>query len=428
MQMQGSMGAGNGLLPYLAAQALTTFNHNLLRSSLLTMVSFGALGRFGPPVETIVGLCTLLIVLPYVLVSLPAGRLADRFPRAIVLKTMLGLDVILLSLAMLGLLLANLPLLLTAMLLAGLQAAILGPAKFAILPNLVRTDAVIASNGWLGASGTATVLLGTFLGSALILDPAGRWLVICAALLLSVLAWRLGTRVPVAPAADPSLSLHPRALLGDVIAALRRLRQTPAIFWPMVGTGWFWFQGTACTAMIPLYVAHDGQPPLHVSVLLLASTGGVALGALSADQLIARFSPLLLSIALMLAIVLSGLDFVLTAPSNIIRLALDALVMAIASGFYLVPVTAAIQQRVPPQERARFVGISHTLSGITMSLAGLAIIACPLLHLTVTDLYLLIATIGGCVAALALFGTMKAGAGHLAPAGPRRRPRRSPPV
>ena len=422
------MRAGNGLLPYLAAQALSTFNHNLLGSSLLTMVSFGALGGFGLSVETIVGLCTLLIVLPYVLVSLPAGRLADRLPRAVVLKTMLGLDVILLSLAVLGLLFANLPLLLAAMLLAGLQAAIMGPAKFAILPDLVPPDAVMVSNGWLGASGTATVLLGTFLGSALILDPAGRWLVTCGALLLSVLAWRLGTRVPVNPAADPSLSLHPQSLLGDLVAAVRRLRQTRAIFWPMVGTGWFWFQGTACKAMIPLYVAHAGQPALHVSVLLLASTGGVALGALGADQLIRRFNPLLLSITLLLAIGLSGLDFVLTAPTNIIRLALDALVMAMASGFYLVPVTAAIQQRVPPQERARFVGISHTLSGITMSLAGLAIIAYPLLHLTVTDLYLLIATIGGCVAALALFGTLKTGAGRLASAEPRRRPHRSPPV
>lgn len=414
---------------FLAAQSLTTFNHNLLRAALLTLVPLRGLTAFGLSVETVVGLATLLVVLPYVVLSLPAGRIADRFSRTAIIDLLMALDIVVLALGAIGLLLLNLPMLLVALLLAGVQAALLGPAKFAILPDLVPAGALIRSNGLASAAGTATVLLGTFLGSALILDPAGQWLVALGALLLSGLALYLSRRVPPRPAEAPHLPLDPGAMLSDLTSAAQRLAATPAIGWPLVGTCWFWFQGAACTAMIPLYVAATGQPAIHVALLLLASAGGVGLGAMLANPLLRRLDPLLLSLAIMPVMALSGLDFVLTPPlgdtTTIIRLALDAAIMSAGSGFYLVPLTSAIQQLTPPEQRARFVGISHTLSGLAMCGAGLSIIAYPHFGLSVTDLYLLLALVGAVVAALSLYYTLVRGG--LSPA-PRRRPHRSPPA
>lgn len=76
------------------------------------------------------------------------------------------------------------------------------------------------------------------------------------------------------------------------------------------------------------------------------------------------------------------------------------------SGFYLVPLTAAIQRLTPVQERARFIGISHTLSGLSMCAAGLVILLYPAAGLSVTDIYALVALSTGIVAALSLFQTL----------------------
>lgn len=431
MQAVQHKGANGEFHAFLLAQSLTTFNHNLLRSALLAMVALRGLTAFGLSVETIVGLATLLVVLPYVLLSLPAGRIADRFSRTSLINLLMAFDVLVLALGGLGLVLVNLPLLLGAILLAGVQAALMGPAKFAILPDLGMPDALVRSNGWVSAGGTATVMLGTFLGSALSLDPAGVWLLALGGVLLATVAFLLGRRVDPRPAPAPALSLGPRAMLSDFAGATGRLRATPGLGWPLVGTCWFWFQGAACTAMIPLYVADTGQPAVTLPLLLLASSCGVGLGALLANPLLQRVHPLLLSLGMLPVIALSGLDFVLTpplgTPATIIRLALDAFIMSAGSGFYLVPLTAAIQQLTPPAERARFVGISHTLSGTAMCGAGLAIMVYPHLGLSVTDLYLLLALAGAVLAALSLYQSLVRQGWSLARTLPAR-PRRSPPA
>jgi hypothetical protein len=178
----------------------------------------------------------------------------------------------------------------------------------------------------------------------------------------------------------------------------------------MIGSCWFWFQGTIWTALMPLYVAQAGQPAHHVSFMLLASSAGVALGALCASRLVSRFQPGALSLVLLPLIVLPGLDFwlmsVTPGAQATPRAAFDLFVLAMGSGFYLVPLTAAIQRLTPVQERARFIGISHTLSGLSMCAAGLVILLYPAAGLSVTDIYALVALSTGIVAALSLFQTL----------------------
>lgn len=404
---------GSSLLALLGAQALSTFAHSLLRSALLTLVSFRGLTLAGLSPEAVVAISTLLVVLPYVVLSLPAGRLADLLPKASVLRAMLAFDLVALSLGALGLALGNTALLLLALLLAGIQAALMGPAKFAILPELAPGHALTASNGWTSASGTVAVLAGLILGNVLILDPAGFWIVTLGGVVVAAIAWWLGSLVGGEPARNPDLSLRPAALAEDYRGLLARLWDNPLIAWSVLGSSLFWFQGTVATALIPFYVAQSGQPVYFVSLLLLAISAGVALGSLSANPLIRRFRPLHLSLALVALIALPGLDFALmphgAGVDTIIRVAFDMFVAAAGAGFYLVPLTAAIQQLAPADERARFVGISHTLSGLAMCCGGLAILVYPLLALSVTDTYLVITLVTALVAALCLLRILGTG-------------------
>ena len=157
----------------LAAQAISTFNHSMLRSATLTLVSFRGLSALGMATETVIALSTLVVVLPYVLLSLPAGRLSDKLSRTTIIRKMIGIDVPIVVLGVLGLAAGQVILLVIVLLLAGIQAALLGPAKYAILPDLVPPDRLVWINGWISAAGTVAVTLGLTLGSLLALNDVG---------------------------------------------------------------------------------------------------------------------------------------------------------------------------------------------------------------------------------------------------------------
>ncbi|WP_332698716.1 MFS transporter [Devosia sp.] len=415
-------GSDRSLVALLVAQALSSFNHSMLRSALLTLVSFRGLAAFGLGPEATIAVSTLVIVLPYIFLSLPAGRMADRFARARVVRATMALDIVVLALGAAALGMGDGALLLVAMLLGGIQAALLGPAKYAILPDLSKPGALISSNGWMSASNTLAILLGMVLGNILVLDAAGFRALIVGGVVLAGIGCALSLVIKGEAAKDATLPLGPATLLADYRALAAKLRDTPLIVWPMIGSCWFWFQGTIWAALMPLYVAQAGQPAHHVSFMLLASSAGVALGALCASRLVGRFQPLPLALALIPLIVLPGFDFwlmsIVPGAQATPRAAFDLFILSAGSGFYLVPLSAAIQRLTPAQERARFIGISHTLSGLSMCAAGLAILFYPAAGLSVTDIYLLVALSTGVVAAFCLFQTLgsfrRAAISHLA--------------
>ena len=183
------------------------------------------------------------------------------------------------------------------------------------------------------------------------------------------------------------------------------------IGWPLMGSCWFWFQGTVFTALLPLYVAKSGMAEEAASIFLLSTTLGVAAGALAANQLVSRISPMLLALGLVPLIVLPIVGFAVLPHGadalGVGRLALDLFVSSAGAGFYLVPLTAAIQRLTPPQERARFVGISHTLSGFAMCLGGASIFVFPLIGFSVIDTFVLLALVTGGVGAMSLLRTLR---------------------
>lgn len=401
-----------GLRALLATQALTGFNHNMLRSALLTLAAFRGFTAFGLSSETVVALSTILVVAPYVLFSIPAGRLADRFAKTAVIRAMMVFEVAIFVLMAIALVLTDTALLLFALLLAGIQAALMGPAKFGILPEMLRGPALVSGNGWLSASGTAATLAGLVLGNVLILDPVGFWMVVFGGIALSIAGWLSSLRIRGEGARDPGLVLKPSALIADYWVYFRSIARLPAIIAPLIGGAWFWFQGAAVTTLIPLYVAQSGAQAQVVSILLLAPTLGVTLGALCARSLIDRFSAPALALVLLPVLVLPGIDLWLMPPLDspyaITRACFDLFVMAVGSGFYLIPMNAAIQRLTPPTERARFIGISHTLGGAAMILAGLIILLLVETALQASDIFLVTAVVTGAVSVICLMPTLAA--------------------
>lgn len=407
------MSSTSGFRALLATQALSAFNHNMLRSALVTLVAFGALDGAGMSGATAVALSTLLLVAPYAILSIPAGRLADRFAKAGLIRWTKSFEVVVFSIAGAGFLLADVRILLAAVLLAGIEAAVFGPAKFGILPELLPQKDLIRGNAWVSASATVAILAGLVAGNLLVSSGAGLAIVVAGGLILAVIGWAICYRIPMAAPQAPDIAISASALVGDFWYLFRRLAALPALVLPMVGSSWFWFQGAANTSLMPLYVAQTpGLPESIVSILLVAASLGVAFGAICARWLgggpHARFLPA----AALSVICLPGLDLWLGGPitdsADIVRSAIDFFVMAAGCGLYAVPLATAVQMLTPDKERARFVGLNHTLNGLAMLASGLVVLLLNLPGMSVELIFGMTAVMSGVIAALALFHTLPA--------------------
>ncbi len=404
-----------GFAALVATQALSAFNTNMLRAALLTLAAFRPLDTGGLSRETVVALSTLFIVAPYVVLSLPAGRLADRLPKARLLQTVKTIEIGVFLIAAAGLSTGNLTLLLAAILLAGICAASFGPAKFGIIPELLPVSALVRGNAWISASSTLAILGGLITGNLLALSPTGLQATQLTLVGIAVIGWLTSLAIPATPAPLPLLSLSPRAFSADFLDSVARLRTLPAIVLPVLGCSWFWFQGALTTSLIPLYVA-DTQtlPESAVSLLLIATSLGVTVGAIAAHLLSQRRVPApawLGGIALAIT-ALPGLDLwlagTIAGKAGLWRALADIALVSAGCGLFVVPLGTAVQQLTPAGERARFVGINHTFNGLAMVLAGAGLLLLNAPMVSPSALFAASAIISGGVAALTMIKTWPA--------------------
>ena len=305
-------------------------------------------------------------VLPYVLLSVPAGIAADRFDRRMILiVTDVARGLIMLVIA--GAVLLDAPVLVVVGLaiLATCFSAFFSPAIGAFLPTLVKDESELgpANSAWSSLDNLAF-----FIGPAIaaLLLAAGGLLVaflINAATfaIVAVVLW--GLRTPtraVAPATDES------ALRGSAPAAQDSLRSTLApIARPLIAlglmnvVGGFVFGGLGVMTVI---LAVDVFDAGEAGTGLLNSAIGVGgvVGAIGAGILVLRrrLGPPLVGGALVVGASIVVLGYV---PS--FALALVAMAAAAAGALLSEIVNTTLFQRIVPDAvRGRTLGMMETVS------------------------------------------------------------------
>ena len=125
--------------------------------------------------ETTLAFCVL--TLPLILVSLPAGVLADRLSKRSIIVTMKGAEIGLMVAvtALLWLFPDNIRLPLVVLGLMGAQSALFSPAKFGILPEILPHERLSSGNAHLQMWTFLAIILGTAAGGFL-LDHSGAYL------------------------------------------------------------------------------------------------------------------------------------------------------------------------------------------------------------------------------------------------------------
>jgi predicted MFS family arabinose efflux permease len=261
----------------LAAQSAEQVG--LAAAPLLAVLAFDA-GAGGT------GLLAAVQTLPFLLLSLPAGVLVDRFPPRALMLGAEGLRAAALlavpALALAGLL--SLPLLAAIGFAAAVGTVVFSIAAPSLVSGLVPRAALARANGRLELARSGAFAAGPALGGALV-AWAGASPAFIAAGALSLAAMVLVRRVPaVAPGeARPRRALLAEAREGAAFVwrdALLRPILLTAVAW---NVAWFVLQA----AYVPYAVERLGLGPDAIGATLGAYGAGMVAGALAAPRLVA---------------------------------------------------------------------------------------------------------------------------------------------
>ncbi|MBZ5638604.1 MAG: MFS transporter [Acidobacteriia bacterium] len=351
---------------------VTQFQGAFSDSALKNLIIFLIL-RMGLPTEkrdSLIPLILFLFALPFVLFSMTGGFLADRFSkRSVTIGTkVMELGVVLLAAT--GLALPSLPVQAAAVFLLSTQAALFGPSKYGLLPELLPEKLLSWGNGILELGTFLAIILGTVSGALMAEAFRGRQgysgAIFVGLAALGLLA-SLGIRR--VPAANPGSRLRLN-FLGALSTEMREMRKDRVLALAVAGNVYFWFLGAILQPVLLLY----GSDVLHLresqgGVLQATLAVGIGLGSLAAGYLSGNkieygLVPLGSLGITVFALMLSphGLTFGEVA----VRLAL----LGVFAGFFAVPVNAMIQHRPAAARRGAIIAAAGLLSWIGVFLAA----------------------------------------------------------
>ncbi len=374
-------------LPFFLSQSLGAFNDNVFKQGLVALVVFVGAIDAGMSSATFSLLAGALFILPYFLFSALGGQLADKYDKSRLARWIKALEVALMLVATAGFLLKSGALLLSVLFLLGLQSTLFGPLKYGILPQVLSDEELTGGNGLVESATMVSILLGTLVGTALVGIPDdGLIFISMVGVGVALIGWFAALAMPATPAVEPSLKINWNPLT-ETWRSLKFLGSNRIVFLSCLGISWFWFFASMYFLILPVYVRDVIGGATQVYTLLLALFSvGTGLGALLCELLSRRKVEIGLVPFGSIGMTLFGLDLYFALPhasglSELTvsaffatgfgwRLVIDLVLMAIFSGFFIVPLFALIQQRSAPSHRSRVIGANNILNAIFMVAAS----------------------------------------------------------
>ncbi|MGL3820930.1 MFS transporter [Sphingopyxis sp. R3-92] len=392
-------------LPLFATQFLNAFNDNFYKMAMVILVTFTIYKD--PETEAwFNALAGGLFILPFFLFSALAGQLADSSDKTKMIRIIKTAEIGIMVVGAIGIWLHNVPVMLLALFAMGTHSTFFGPIKYAILPQHLQEDEVLAGTGWVEAGTYIAILGGTIVGG---LTPTH--IAIPGIIIVAIIGRLTANFVPSAP---PEKEAEGLVIDHNVFRSSWRLVNStmhiPRLFLAIVSISFFWAIGAILAAQFPPLVKNALGADNTVATLFTAIFSvGVAIGSIIVNRLLkgkvsARYSPG--SVIVMGLFVLdlwwsvknwvhvdgslmNWLEFLsLTAGDRII---IALLGIAIAGGMFVVPLYAFLTTTVAKSQTARTIAANNIVNSGFMVAATLMLSVLIGLGLTIDDTLLMVA-------------------------------------
>ena len=359
-----------GFWALILTQFQGAFSDNVLRNLLLAMVV--GMGLAGVERDRFVSIVTFLFGLPFVLFSMTGGWLADRFSKRQVTIWTKVMEIASMIVATVGLGLHWRLLSLIALGLVATQAALFGPSKYGLLPELLPAKRLSWGNGVIELGTFLAIIFGTVGGATMAERFPGREVyagyLLVALACLGLISSLFVDRVPAAAPKKP-FRIN---FVGDLWRQIGLMRKDRALFLAVLGNAYFWFLGSLLFATVVVYghdVLHVGQTKtgyLNAALAVGIGIGSMVAGLVSASKIEYGLIPLGSIGMTVTGLVLGIVHF------GVVGSAFMLAALGFWAGFYAVPVNALIQHRPAEQDKGGIIAAANLLSFIGIELSALA--------------------------------------------------------
>jgi Major Facilitator Superfamily len=383
-------------LPLFITQLLGAFNDNLFKNAMVLFVVYSvynseaAEGKFSAIASTV-------FIIPFFLLSSLAGQLADMRDKAKIIRIVKFCEILIMLVGGAGLFLAwkgyetttiAIPLMLVALFAMGVHSTFFGPIKYAILPQHLKSEEVLAGTGMVEAGTYIAILTGTILAGWIDVEWAALGVVLTA-----IIGYIAGRQVPPAPPQSEPEPLD----YNFVRSSYHLIRQTTSdarVFEAIMAISFFWAVGTVLFIQFPPLAKNVLHASKEVaSLFLVIFSVGIAIGSVSINALLkgtvsARWSAP--SVIMMGVFVVAFYlvcrawppmeDGLLDVSAFIVRplaipLLLSLLGIAIAGGMFVVPLYAFLTTFVEKSQTARTIAANNIVNSGAMVIGSLVAMA-----------------------------------------------------
>jgi acyl-[acyl-carrier-protein]-phospholipid O-acyltransferase/long-chain-fatty-acid--[acyl-carrier-protein] ligase len=380
-------------LPLFVTQALGALNDNVFKNAMAILLVYKLAEAAGYDKAVMATVAGGVFILPFFLFSATAGQLADKYDKAMLIRTIKLAEIVIMALGSLALFAANVPFLFFVLFLMGAQSTFFGPLKYSILPVHLEEGELIGANSLIEAGTFLSILAGTIAGGLLILTGHGTGIVSLLVLALAGLGYASSLFIPSAPAPSPALNINWN-VAGESWRMVSKAFSERFSSLTILGISWFWLVGATLLSLFPA-ITRDmlkGDETV-VTLFLVLFTVGIAVGSMLCNRLLkgevtAAYAPFgALGISLFVADfawalstyqapasgeLIGGFTF-LSSVSNL-RMMLDLIGVALCGGIFIVPLYAILQARSDEEDRSRTIAANNIVNAFFMA-AGAGVVA-----------------------------------------------------
>jgi hypothetical protein len=401
--------------PFFGVQFLGAFNDNVFKQALVILLAYQTARFTTMSSDTLQNLAQALFILPFFLFSATAGQIADKYEKSTLITVTVTIELAVMALGAVGLFTQNLALLLGALFLGGVQSALFGPVKYAILPQMLNETEIVGGNGMVEMGTSIAILLGMVYGGWMITQPGwGVAGVAVSAMAFAAAGIALSRFIPKSPPPAPELRINWNPLT-ETWRNLRFTAQNRTVWNSILGISWFWFYGAMFITQFPNLSRNVLGAAEHVvTLLLVVFSVGIGVGSLLCERLSGKKVEIGLVPFGSIGLTLFGIDLWLAAEGHALhgpqtllefardpthwRMLADLALLGIFGGFYIVPLYALVQTRSDPAHRSRIIAGNNILNAAFIVAAAAIAIGLFAAGLTIPQLILVTALLNAAVA------------------------------
>lgn len=358
------LGTGFGWLNI--TQFLGALNDNIFKLLLIIFL----IGTGGSDTASnVTATAGAVFVIPFLLFTALAGKFADRFSKRNIIVWVKVAEIAVMSIGCVAFWFHSAFALYGVLFLMATHSAFFAPAKYGIVPELVRTEQLSRANGSLEAMTYLAIVIGTALGPFLSQMLNGSFVlagVACVA--VASLGFVLSLFVPQTHAVGV---VRPASIffIRDIWRTLCAIRRDRDLFLAVIASAYFLMMGGFIYSnLIPYGIKHLGLSEVQSGYLFVMAAIGIGLGSFWAGRLSGRnveFGIVPLG-AIGLTISSAGLGLL---PGLYPTFAL-VILMGISAGLFVVPIYAFIQLRSPAGQRGEILAASTFLGWVGVLIAS----------------------------------------------------------